>query len=150
MATPEMIPPVAAHLERRQQYWAIVCKQALRCFDRVASDQVLGTRDCHDAQMLRLFKQLEFYLGIIEEQRHWDSVNDPEGQDKGSAYYIDENCIKSIRRALVCRGFSTGLLSKIFDIFGLYDLTDTTPIQEKDGIGIMALEVESGRVFTIS
>jgi hypothetical protein len=38
MATPEMIPPVAAHLERRQQYWAIDYKPALKCFDRVASE----------------------------------------------------------------------------------------------------------------
>jgi N-acetylglucosamine kinase-like BadF-type ATPase len=95
-------------------------------------------------------KLLEFYLGIIEEQRHWDAVNDPDGLDKGSAYYIGENCIKSIRRALVCRGFSAGLLSKIFDIFGLYDLTDTTPREEKEGIGVMGLEAETGKVFNIS
>ena len=145
-----MIPPVAAHLERRQQYWAIVYKPALRCFDRVASDQVFGIRNRKNAQALRLMKQLEFYLGIIEEERYWDAVNDQDGLDKGSSYYIEKNCIKSIRRALVCRGFSAGLLSKIFDIFGLYDLNDTTPSEEKDGIGIMGLEAESGKVFNIS
>lgn len=131
--------PITSVIDKKTAYWKILHDDAVTMWNKTASDQAFGHVNCRNDHVLRLFKQLEFYLSIIAEERHWDALNDYYGEDKGNRWYIAENCIKTIRKALICKGFPKDVIYKLFDVFGLYGLGTCTGTSDLDGIGYMKI-----------
>ena len=131
--------PISSVIAKKTNYWKIMYEDAVTLYGKVAADQVFGHVNCRNDHTLRLFKQLEFFLSIIAEERHWDALYDYYGEDKGNRWYIEENCIKTIRKALICRGFPKDVIYKLFDVFGLYGLSTCTGTSDLTGVGYMAV-----------
>ena len=131
------------------QYWALVKESVFCSFDRVASDQVYGFKNVVHSNHLMILSQLEMFLSIISEERMWDKTNSLTGFDKGSNYYIEENCIVKIKKSLACK-MDKSLIHKIFDIFELYDLNNIVPAINRNGLGFMGIETMVGNRFVIS
>jgi len=128
------------------EFWDIVRDDVVLVFDKVASDQVYGGRNCKYSTLLRLYKELHMFLSFILEERIVDANNDPLGEDYGNEYYIEKYCIREIRKALICKGINK---TKIFQIYNLYGLINTTQNSDLDGISIMGIEATSGKQFRI-
>lgn len=113
------------------EYWTMARSEIVRLFGKVASDQVYGLINKFNVNKLRMYKFIYEYLGIMYEERAMDLAR--EGTDLGDDYYKELYCIKSIKKALVCKGINPSLIDFYFSSTNVYDIATTVVLAATSG-----------------